>query len=154
MKDLLARLVPELAAFSIAGTCKCLGFWNDPGATAQMNWGGPVLKLKTRVKEWANAAVPVSTATLKCQFCGVSVLGYIAQTLGGPPSANLLEVGTGSKLLRLPGRAFPASFFAQVDTFGLVKISSLVAYCMASLARTAANEGRPRPPLTPRKGHS
>ena len=44
------------------------------------------------------------------------------------------------RLLRLPARALPASFLAQVDNIGLIKISSLMPFCNASLARTQAND--------------
>ena len=68
------------------------------------------------------------------------MLEYIAQLLGVPPGGRLLDDDVVCKLLCLPGRALPELFPAQVDKYGLIRIPSLVVYCMASPARTAVNE--------------
>ena len=136
LKDTLRAKVPLWQAFNIVPYARYQGFWLGPAATDCMQWAAPLEKLKERVARLVASGVPPSTCTLQYAIRCLPVLGYVAQ-LVPLRQARGLEVDTGCKLLRLPGRALPADALLHLHEVGCLRIQSLSAACLAALLRTA-----------------
>ena len=137
VKEGLASLVSEWAAFDIVDCAIYLGIWLGPGAGCK-TWDDPMSKYMVRCRTLRGLGLGLQASAYQYNMFCVSVLSYIWQLMAAPPQALIQEAYALQLLTAGPWNALPCSFLGRMETCGFkTGFADLATRNLAAMARTA-----------------
>ena len=132
----LHLFLPEWAALKVTACALYLGIYVGRLAHLQV-WNNPVYKWYARAMSYGRSGDSAFTAISVYHRRAVPVLGYVARFYLPPHSLLRKELGVQASLLHFPAGTLRVCDGFHIDKVGAPKFKSIIAYCLASLYRSA-----------------